>query len=140
MERVTRGQVEAMFRKMCAAIGKEVSTGYDSNQMGNTGKAIGFKVGTWTLDYAACYGGYVVEEYDNSGGGVSRPMGETRHSARTMWHILQASTYAAILTDPTSAELRLAAFYEAENEAYRKSKEYQDSLKAKDSVVKAMAL
>ena len=46
---------------------------------GNTNRA---RVGAWTLDHNSIYGGYVIEEMHNVGGGVSQPFGSTRHNAR----------------------------------------------------------
>ena len=31
-------------------------------------KKIGFQLGNWNLDYAQCYGGYIVVEYMENGG------------------------------------------------------------------------
>ena len=31
-------------------------------------KKIGFELGNWNLDYAQCYGGYIVVEYMENGG------------------------------------------------------------------------
>lgn len=67
MARYTRKDVEGVFALLCKAMGKEVATEYGQQ-------------GAWFLDYAACYGGYVVGEYDGPGQG--RPLGHRRRSAR----------------------------------------------------------
>ena len=40
------------------------------------------KVGCWYLDYNAIYGGAVVHEMMNEGGGVNQPFGSTRRKPR----------------------------------------------------------
>jgi hypothetical protein len=39
-------------------------------------------VGAWMLDYNPVYGGFVIHQMGNEGGGVSCPMGHTRKPAR----------------------------------------------------------
>ncbi len=51
------------------------------------GKEQGFKPGQWGLDYAACYGGYVIVEYEENGG-ESHPLGQRRLSVKELSHAL----------------------------------------------------
>jgi hypothetical protein len=74
MERITRGQVEGIFKHFIKAIGGEVGA---------------FTVGKYYLDYNGVYGGYVVNKIVNKGGGVSCPFGHNRHKAAAMWDILR---------------------------------------------------
>jgi hypothetical protein len=66
--RHTRRDAELAFSLLCDALGKRKATDYRDK-------------GAWTLDYAACYGGYVVHELLPSGG-ITEPFGSTRVSAR----------------------------------------------------------
>ena len=69
MDRYTRKDAEAAFDRLCQATGHRRATAWDDH-------------GAWTLDYAACYGGFVVEEILSDSGGVTQPFGSRRHSAR----------------------------------------------------------
>jgi len=52
------------------------------------GKEIGHEKGQWRLDYASCYGGYVIEEnMDN--GGISHPFGSRRVNKSHMEYALR---------------------------------------------------
>ncbi len=48
-------------------------------RVGNDNRAY---VGAWTLDYNPIYGGCVVHEMFNDGGGVTQPMGSMRRTPR----------------------------------------------------------
>lgn len=69
MDRYTKKDAEAAFDRLCAATGHSRAEAYNDH-------------GAWSLDYVACYGGFVVEEIDDVSCGVSHPMGERRRSAR----------------------------------------------------------
>jgi len=95
MDRYTRKDAEAAFAWLASRLGKTWS---DRNGNLWTGKyfeptAVGqlwtrdgnenrAHVGAWMLDYASGYGGFMVHEMGNEGGGVSTPFGHTRRSAR----------------------------------------------------------
>jgi len=66
--RTTKTEVRHTFETLAAVMGKRVATAYND-------------IGAWTLDYAAFYGGYVIEEISNAGGGVFHPLTERRLSA-----------------------------------------------------------
>lgn len=68
MNRVTKKDVRCMFDRLCKAM-KRLS---------------GEKYQELTLDYVACYGGYVIEQVCENGG-VSNPFGSRRRSAREMY-------------------------------------------------------
>lgn len=70
--RTTRKQVEGLFEHFCNVLGLRQATSYDDH-------------GAYRLDYAACYGGYVIERIDDESSGVSQPFGETRRTAGEMW-------------------------------------------------------
>lgn len=64
-ERTTKKQVVAQFERLLAVLGKRRARGFGD-------------VGGWRLDYQPDYGGIVIEEIDNTGGGVSHPIMERR--------------------------------------------------------------
>lgn len=71
MERTTRKTVETVFEYFLKAI--------------NGRKAKDYKdVDGYRLDYNPIYGGYVVEQIVNDGGGVSRPFGDRRRAPAEM--------------------------------------------------------
>jgi hypothetical protein len=74
----TRRDAERAFERLCDALDRPHG---DTWARGEDGQFHSL-VGVWSLDYAGCYGGYVVEEISNLGGGVSRPLGEMRRTAR----------------------------------------------------------
>jgi len=43
--------------------------------------------GAWHLDYAGCYGGWVIQEFDE-GGGISCPLGYNRHKASDLLNLI----------------------------------------------------
>lgn len=68
-DRYTRRDAQAAFERLMAACGARPAASYDD-------------VGGWTLDYAACYGGYVVQAIFNERGAIAQPFGWSRRSAR----------------------------------------------------------
>lgn len=64
MDRYTRKDAEASFLALASALGKTV----------------GHEPGSWELDYASEYGGYVITE-NIPGGGEGRPLGHRRRTA-----------------------------------------------------------
>lgn len=69
MDRYTRKDAESALDRLCEATGNRRASAWND-------------VGGWQLDYAACYGGFVVNEVFNDGGGITQPFGSTRCSAR----------------------------------------------------------
>jgi hypothetical protein len=67
--RYTKSEVRGMFSRLVRAM----------NRMENHGSYNG-----WVLDYAACYGGYVIEELGPEGG-CNHPFSSTRRNAREMY-------------------------------------------------------
>lgn len=97
-ERYTRRDAEAAFHRLANALRKTYSdpngdlwTWDDAQRApkrtggklwtreGNENRAA---VGAWCLDYAGVYGGFVVHEISNEGGGVGTPLGHLRRNAR----------------------------------------------------------
>ena len=68
MKRVTKQDVKSMFDRLCKAMKKLNDEKYKE----------------LTLDYIACYGGYVIEQACENGG-VSNPLGSIRRSAKEMY-------------------------------------------------------
>ncbi len=64
--RYTKSEVVGMFSRLCKAMDKHAY------------------IDGLHLDYASCYGGYVIEEID-ANGGVSHPYGALRRNAREMY-------------------------------------------------------
>jgi len=60
----TKSEVVGMFNRLLKAVGKA-------------------KRG-WSLDYVSVYGGYVIEQQEESGG-ISHPYGPVRRSAKEMY-------------------------------------------------------
>lgn len=70
--RVTRQQVEYWFARLAEALGvSTVAWTFED------GKSVAH-VGAWGLDYNPTYGGYVIYEIMNNGGGVREPFGPYR--------------------------------------------------------------
>jgi hypothetical protein len=76
MDRYTRKDAEAAFDRLCAATGHRRATAYND-------------VGGWSLDYAACYGGFVIESPCNDGGGITQPFGSRRRTAREFCDVVR---------------------------------------------------
>lgn len=66
--RTSRKEINSVFEMLCQALGKKQTQNYND-------------IGTWSIDHNPYYGGYVIEEVHNEGGGITHPFGETRHSA-----------------------------------------------------------
>lgn len=78
--RYGRKDAEAAFARLAAATGNRIATSWND-------------VGGWSLDYAACYGGYVVHEV------CSEPFGSRRRPARefcdAVWFAIRALEVSA---------------------------------------------
>jgi galactokinase/mevalonate kinase-like predicted kinase len=80
-ERYTRKDAERALERLAEATGHRIATSYSD-------------VGGWTLDYAACYGGFSIEQVHNEQGAVSKPFGERRYPAREFCEMVQFALYA----------------------------------------------
>ena len=95
-ERYTRKDAYKAFTRLASALGKTWSDDYGNLYSGHyyepdlraeklwtrEGTSNRAHIGAWMLDYNPIYGGFVIEEMFNEGGGVSRPMGDLRRNAR----------------------------------------------------------
>jgi hypothetical protein len=94
-DRYTRKDAEAAFARLASTLGKTWSDQHGKLWKGNywepvadgtlwtlEGNENSARVGAWGLDYNPTYGGFVIEEIFNEGGGVSQPFGSMRRSAR----------------------------------------------------------
>jgi hypothetical protein len=66
-------QADLAFRRLARAMGKKVG-GYTKLKSGKL-KA---NIGAWTLNSNPTYGGYVIEQIYNAGGGVTHPLTSRR--------------------------------------------------------------
>lgn len=81
MARTTRRQAEMAAERLVRACGGQMSKGWTRGEDGQ----LRADVGAFVLDYAACYGGYQLQQHVTDGGGVSTPFGDRRMSAREFW-------------------------------------------------------
>src|SRR5438046_873108 len=107
-DRYTRKDAEAAFARLASALGKTwsdrdgklwrgsayepvaVMSDYDPSKQAQLWTSVyeGVRVrnlaavGAWSLDHNSVYGGFVIHEIFNAGGGVSEPFGSMRRSAR----------------------------------------------------------
>lgn len=81
MERYTRKNAEAAFERLALKLGKSTARtgGPIWRRVGDRNVA---RVGAWALDHNSIYGGFVVIEIVNEGGGERHPMGDRRMPAR----------------------------------------------------------
>ena len=84
MERTTKRQVKKAFEMLAEACGRHIAKKHND-------------VGGWTLDYNPIYGGYVIEEIMNEGGGVKHPFFSTRMTAANAYHAFHLARQAADL-------------------------------------------
>lgn len=100
-DRYSRKDAQKAFERLASALGKTCSDEHGNLFNGNPyndptpagrlwddvvehGVHVGLRaaVGAWSLDYNGVYGGFVVHEMFNDGGGVSEPFGSMRRNAR----------------------------------------------------------
>lgn len=95
-ERYTKRDAYMAFARLASALGKTWSDDNGKLWSGSAYEpiAVGRQlwervgpnnvacVGAWTLDHNSVYGGYVIEEIFNVGGGVTLPFGSMRRTAR----------------------------------------------------------
>lgn len=98
-DRYTRKDAQAAFARLASALGKTWSDrsghlwrgkAYEPEAAGELWTRIESAggaqnvaaVGAWMLDHNGIYGGYVIAEMFNEGGGESHPLGDLRRPAR----------------------------------------------------------
>jgi hypothetical protein len=80
-EQYTRKDAERALKRLAAATGHRLVDSWND-------------VGAWRLDYAACYGGFVVYEVSNDAAGISTPFGHERRTAREFCDAVRFALYA----------------------------------------------
>ena len=80
MVRYTIKEAEKCFEMLLKVKGKRKARSYND-------------VGAWRLDYNPTYGGIVIEEINNSTGGVGNPMGYRRRSPRDFCDFVRGVIY-----------------------------------------------
>ena len=80
MDRFTRKDAETTLKRLGALMGKQVG-----NCWTKKGDKRIAKIGCWNLDYNPIYGGCVVTEICNEGGGIHHPFGSMRRSPREFY-------------------------------------------------------
>lgn len=85
MARTSKQNVESTFKHFCNAFGFRPAESYND-------------VGGLELDCNNTYGGYVINEIHNEGGGVNQPFGSSRMKAGpfydAMWLAIRAQEHA----------------------------------------------
>lgn len=66
--RTTKSEVQAVFERFCKVHGYRIATSFND-------------VGAYELDHNSIYGGYVINQIMNDGGGVTQPFGSKRMKA-----------------------------------------------------------
>jgi hypothetical protein len=96
MERVTRKQLVSMTGQLAAACGKKWGKSWVKQSDTCDAHAV---IGCWYLDIMNPGDGttYAVEEITTAGGGVARPLGERRHTARELASALRVALDAVRL-------------------------------------------
>lgn len=82
MSRTTKKDVALAFSRFLDATGRRAATSNDD-------------VGGLRLDYAACYGGYNIEEISTKTGAVSHPFGSDRVPPYAMYKMLHFAAFTA---------------------------------------------
>ena len=70
----TKGKITKMFESIANHLNKSTDG----------------SIGSWELDHAPCYGGYVINEIVNTGGGIMSPFGTHRMKANAFYDFLFA--------------------------------------------------
>jgi hypothetical protein len=86
--RTTKAQVNAAFVQLCDALGRSTKT-WRTPPDSRT-KAV---IGAWYLSQNTIYGGYVVHEMVNEGGGVCTPLGSMRMSGAEFVNAVRFALY-----------------------------------------------
>ena len=92
--RYTKAEILGMFNRLVKAMNKK----------------IGREVGDLQLDYASCYGGYVIQELCNDQGGIRHLFGSNRRNAKEMYLSMLMTT---IMLEELSYQQRLTEVVEA---------------------------
>ena len=81
MNKITRQDVEGMFKRLCRNMNKKIAESYND-------------VGAWNLEYIACYGGFKVEEIACKSGSICHPLSDRRLTTREMYEALYMTNCA----------------------------------------------
>jgi len=94
-ERYTKRDAYMAFARLASALGKTWSDDHGELWKGSAYEPVAAGqlwlrqgsdnvafVGAWMLDHNSVYGGFVIEEMYNTGGGVTQPFGSMRRNAR----------------------------------------------------------
>jgi len=79
-KRVTKQMIENALQYFCTCSGERIADSYND-------------VGGLEVDYAACYGGYIINRIANEKGAVSMAFGQGRRSASDMLDFLSGMSY-----------------------------------------------
>ena len=105
--RYTRKDCQEQLERLAAALDKPL---YDPDRYPDP------QVGSWRLDYAGGYGGYVIEELYNEGGAVTMPLGYRRRNADTFVSTINfALDCIELALGREALQPRMAAFYRAQD-------------------------
>lgn len=90
-ERYTKKDAEKAFERLCELMGVKANPQLVKR---TDGHGYMYQEDGWRLDYAACYGGYVVASLSEGTTGEGRPFGDYRRSARDLWQMVWDITRA----------------------------------------------
>lgn len=94
-ERYTADSARAAFHRIRRALGKRHAADYAWGAPE--------RIGAWNLDSAPGYGGWVIEEQMNDGGGIDHPFGHERRNAREFF---EAVDFALRVLDAAQGRAR----------------------------------
>jgi hypothetical protein len=83
MHRITKRDIEAVFSRLAGRCGKHIAGKFDRSLGPDGGNG-----GKWSLDYAACYGGWQVIEYIPGGTAETHPLGDRRMNTSEFYHAM----------------------------------------------------
>jgi hypothetical protein len=98
MSKVVKGELFNFFLHFCKQMGKKAAL--DSGEIAKVKEWRNDKdslpcelvphgtPGAWHLDYAGCYGGWVIQEFCEGGGGISCPLGYGRYNASSLLDLI----------------------------------------------------
>lgn len=97
-ERTTRCQLEHQVASLNRLLGRPEAPWTQRED----GKGCRANVGNLHLDH--CLGGWQVQEMVSDGGGVTCPLGDARHTAGEMWHVLRAAVGAVQMAQESAQQ------------------------------------
>jgi hypothetical protein len=113
MERYTRKNAEAAFERLAQKLGKPTAKSTGKATWRRVGDRNVATVGQWALDHNSIYGGFVVVEIVNEGGGEAHPLGDRRMPAREFCQSIYFAERVLSLVD--SHELSTLSLAEIRN-------------------------